>query len=527
MRSRLGKSGSGFSRRDVFRTGALATTAEFLGKKSAMAETAPVRTAGDNVYTRIGVRPFINMTAALTINGGLLTLPEVKQAMEEASHYSVNIDELMEKVGERLAQLLGGESGIVTAGSAAALTHATAACVAGGDPEKIQQLPSLAGLKDQVIMPKQSRNVYDHAIRTVGVRIVVVDSREEFQEALGKRAAMIAVLGSGEAEGKIRLEEMAEAGHKAGVPVLVDAAAEIPVKPNPYLSRGADLVAYSGGKFMSGPQCSGLLLGRKDLVRAAWINSAPHHAFGRAMKVGKEEIMGLLAAVETLMNKRDIQTERRTWESWFAHISEKISRVPGVRTKMLPPPDTNPHPILGVEWDPDRIGLTAGELHRLLLEGEPRIMSQAAGEGRSFPIRAAGMKPGDYKLVAERLYEIFSKAAPGKAQPAPAPPAVDVAGRWDVKMDFVAGSSTHTLFLQTAGNRVTGSHLGRSLQGDLSGMINGQRIRMHSSFAFEGARLTYSFAGSVEGDRMSGEVGLGEYGRARWTARRHQAGAAA
>src|SRR5262249_3043030 len=159
-----------------------------------------------------------------TISGGTLTLPEVKKAMEEASYHSVNIDELMERVGIRLSELLGCESGIVTSGAAAALSHATAGCVAGADPEMMKQLPNLTGLKNEVIMPKWSRNEYDHAIRTVGVHLVEIDSEQEFQAALGRHTAMVAVLGSSEAKGKIRLEQIAQAAHKMNIPVLVDAA---------------------------------------------------------------------------------------------------------------------------------------------------------------------------------------------------------------------------------------------------------------------------------------------------------------
>src|SRR6266542_1764321 len=171
------------SRRDLFRTGALAGAAGLAGASAA----GPAKTNGDDpsIYTRIGVRPFINLTATYTINGGTLTLPEVKEAMDEASRFSVNIDELMDKVGARIAQLLGAEAAMVSSGCAAALAHATAGCIAGADPEKMQQLPNLTGLKDEVIMPRQSRNVYDHAIRTVGVKIVNVDTREEFLAALG------------------------------------------------------------------------------------------------------------------------------------------------------------------------------------------------------------------------------------------------------------------------------------------------------------------------------------------------------
>src|SRR5712692_6824537 len=166
--------------------------------------------------------------------------------------------------------------------------------------------------------------------------MVEVDSPEAFKAALGPRTALVAVLGSGEAEGAVRLEEMVFGAHKAGVPVIVDAAAEIPRRPDPYLSRGADLVAYRGGKSMRGPQCAGLLLGRKDLVWAAFMNGAPHHAFGRMMKVGKEEIMGMLAAVEVLMS-RGMEEDFRRWMSWLEEISAVVTQVPGVRTTMQRP----------------------------------------------------------------------------------------------------------------------------------------------------------------------------------------------
>ncbi|MEO7650589.1 MAG: aminotransferase class V-fold PLP-dependent enzyme [Bryobacteraceae bacterium] len=472
------------------------------------------------IYTRVGVQPFINLTATLTINGGTLTLPEVKEAMDQASRWSVNMDELMAGVGARLAELMGAEAAIVTAGCAAAAACATAACIAGADPEKMQQLPNLAGLKDEVIMPKQSRNVYDHAIRSVGVRIVEVNSRQDLQSALTSRTAMIAVLGAGEAEGTVRLEQFVEAGRKAGVPVLVDAAAELPAKPHPYLSRGADLVAHSGGKILRGPQCAGMLIGRKDLVRAAWINSAPHHAFGRMMKVGKEEIMGMLAAMEYYFAKRDIQAEYRLWESWYAHIAAEITRVPGVKAKVFPAKGASPFPVLDVSWDPKRTGITAGELGRLLLGGDPRIMSHAAGDGHSFTIRPASMQAEDYKLVARRLHAILSTAPEGKPAQGDVLPAANLAGKWDVDLQFVYGEARHTMIFNIRGNKLTGTHLGRSLRGDLEGAVTGERVRFRSAFPVEGTRLNYAFEGTLSGGRMSGEVDCGEYGLAQWSAKR-------
>jgi L-seryl-tRNA(Ser) seleniumtransferase len=504
------------SRRELMQAGALAPALS----PTASAAPPKISPEDDSVYTRVGVRPFINCTATYTINGGTLTLPEVKAAMDAAGRHSVNLDELMDKVGERIATLLGAEAALVSAGCAAALVHATSACVTGGDPEKMQQLPRMDGLRSEVIMPKQSRNQYDHAIRSVGVRLVEVDTREEFFAALGRNTAMVAVLGTGEAKGKMRLEEIAGAAHKLGVPVLVDAAAELPLKPNPYLSRGADLVGYSGGKIIRGPQCAGLLMGRKDLIRAAWINSSPHHAFGRSMKVGKEEIMGMLAAVEVWAAQRELQSEYRTWESWYAYITEQVTRAPGVRTRVIPPAGASPFPVMEIAWDPEKIGITAGELGDTLLNGDPRIMSHAEGEGFSFILRPVAMKEGQHKLVAARLLDIFQQAPKGRAKKSLRPPAADIAGQWDVEVKFAAGSTRHHLMLLTNGNQVTGTHMGRSKPGPVKGTVDGDRVRFRSALATDGPSLRYEFEGAVKGDAMSGEIDLGEYGRATWMATR-------
>ena len=502
------------SRRTLLQTGGAGAAAWLGGSPFAAAAT---NTGSPQVYTRIGVKPFINLTATLTINGGSLILPEVREAMDEASRWSVNIDELMEKAGAQLAEWMGSEAAIVTSGTAGALTHATAACVAGGDPEKMKQLPILTGLKSDVIMPRQSRNEYDHAIRSVGVRIVEVDTPHEFEEALTDQVAMIAVLGTGEAQGKVRLEQMAAAARKRSIPVLVDAAAELPARPNTYLARGADMVAYSGGKILRGPQCAGVLIGRRDLIRAAWLNSAPHHGFGRAMKAGKEEIMGLLAAMDMYFHKRDIPSEYRQWESWYANITAEITRVPGVKTRVIPAAGASPFPVLEISW---KSALTAGELYKLLLDGEPRIMSHAAGDGDSFLLRPVAMKPGDDKLVAGRLREIFAAAPKSKPAPARISLAVNPTGQWDMDVEFARGASRHALLLQVTGGRLTGSHRGTHAHGDVDGTISGDRIRFRSTLPVEGVRLVYTFQGTISGDRMSGEVDLGEYGAATWKARR-------
>jgi seryl-tRNA(Sec) selenium transferase len=502
------------SRRSLLRAGGTGAAA-LLGSPSA----APAATLFDTpqVYTRIGVKPFINLTATYTINGGALMLPEVREAMDAASRWSVNLDELMEKAGALLAEWMGAEAAIVTSGAAGALTHATAACVAGGDPEKMKQLPLVTGLKSEVIMPRQSRNDYDHAYRTVGARIIEVDTAQDFQRALGERTAMIAILGTAEAQGKLRLEQIAAAARKLGIPVLVDAAAELPAKPNPYLARGADLVAYSGGKILRGPQCAGILAGRRDLIGAAWVNSAPHHAFGRAMKAGKEEIMGMVAAMDLYFHKRDIAAEYRLWESWFAHITTEISRVRGVKTRVIPAAGASPFPVLDISW---RSGITAGELYKLLLNGEPRIMSHAAGDGRSFILRPVAMKPDDYKIVATRLREILAASAESKTAPYQVSLGVNPTGHWDMDVDFVRGTSRHALDLQIQRGRLVGSHTGTSTRGAVEGSLSGDRVRFRSTLPVEGMRLVYTFDGAISGDSMAGKVDLGEYGSATWKASR-------
>ena len=513
------------SRRRLFQSGGFAA-AGITAFEPAIAspDTTSAAAPSAEVYTRIGVRPFINCTATLTINGGSLMLPEVIAAMEQAAHFHVNLDELMEKAGSRIAQLLQTEGALVTAGTSAALTHATAGVLAGTDPEKIQRLPNLEGLKTEVIIPRESRNAYDHAVRTLGVKVIEVDSPAELRAAISPHTAMIELLGNHFGQARLDLKEVAPIARAAGVPILVDAAADYLIVPNPYLALGADLVAYSGGKIIRGPQGAGLLVGRRDLVRAAWANSAPHHAFGRALKVTKEEVMGMLCAVEAWRTQRDLEADFRTWESWYAHISQKITQVAGVRAEVKGPIRGGPFPTLNISWDPGRIGLTASEVGRLLIEGEPRIMTQAEGEGHSFLLRPVALKPREYEIVARRLYEVFASAKKKEAGPAIAPPAMNVSGVWEVEMQYEVGTARHKLFLTAEGGRITGTHAGWAYQGDLKGEIDGARVKLRSVLPADGNTLSYVFTGSIGAEGISGEVRIGEYGSAQWRARRHSFG---
>ena len=493
-RSRESERG-GISRRDLFRASSAAATAGLLSwlPDTAVAAQASSEASSD-VYTRLGVEPFINCTATLTINGGSRLLPEVIEAVERASHYHVDLDELIEAASKRIAELVGVEWAMVSAGAASALTHATAACVAGTDPELMQQLPDVSGLKDEVIMPRSSRNSYDQAIRSVGVRIVEVDSVAETEAAITDRTAMVAVLGDRFGTVHLGLKEIAPVAQAAGVPILVDAAADYLVTPNPYIADGADLVAYSCGKILRGPQTAGLLLGREDLVRAAVANAAPHHALGRPMKVSKEEIVGAVTAVEAWMT-RDLAAEYREWERWYAHISERVIQVRGVSASVHPPSRGGPFPTLLIEWDPEQIAFTAGELNAILRKGRPGIATHAAGDGHSCRLRPVAMKPDDYTIVAERLHEVFRHAPRGHRRSDPAAPVTDVSGRWDVNVTFGHGQAAHVLFLQAHGNGITGTHVGTRVRGELTGSINGEHIRFRSVLPVEGVRLGYPVRG--------------------------------
>ncbi len=356
-------------------------------------------------YEQIGVRPLINCKGTYTIISGSVMLPEVRQAMYEASQRYVHIEELMEAVGARIAELMQCEWGLVTNGCAAALCQITAACVAGTDPEKMARLPDTRGMKNEVIVQSSHRHTYDHAVRMVGVDLIEVETRADLVAALSERTAMLLVFGDAAERGQISVREMAEIGHAHGVPTFVDAAAERPDTPNWYLEQGADAVGYSGGKCLRGPQAAGLVLGRKELLQAAFINGAPHHALGRPMKVGKEEIMGMLAAVEQWV-VRDHEAEWQAWEARLQQVADVVEKYPSVQTSVRQPGRSNVAPVLAIEWDPQVLGLTGSAVARQLSEGAPRI--EVFSSERGFSVMPYMMQDGDADIVARRLEEILS-----------------------------------------------------------------------------------------------------------------------
>jgi L-seryl-tRNA(Ser) seleniumtransferase len=541
--SSLGQYLNRVSRRDLLRGSALLGLAPGLEAASTAAVSSPAAAKGvavtsataANIYESIGVHPVINCRGTYTIIGGSLELPEVTHAQHAAAQHYVQLDELADGVGQRLAEITGAEWGMISSGCAAGLAHSTAACIAGGNPDLHTRIPNLAGFaKDEVVIPKHSRNEYDAAIRSIGVRIVEVGNEQEFKAALGPRVGMIYVLAGPHAEtGPLTYDMIYPAARERNIPVLVDAAAETLTIPNVHLQRGATLVGYSGGKCIRGPQCAGLILGRKDLVKAAWVHSAPHHGYGRAMKVGKEEAMGMLAAVEA-WTKRDHQAEWNTWMSWMNHIAKETGSVQGVTTSIRETKELSNHsPVLQIRWDTDHIGIAGDEVEHTLFTTEPRIALSGRGGGRfghpspnhdsGVSITAYMMCPGDDKIVAERLRTILSKAAGTKLAKDTTPASSDVSGAWDVQIEFAAGRSTHNFYLQQNGSDITGTHQGDYLARDLLGSMHGNQIKMTSSIGEQhGAVLNFTFSGTVTPEGMGGGLDMSEYRGAKWTATRHK-----
>ncbi len=485
-----------------------------------------------NPYTQLGVRAFINCCGTRTIHGGTLMLPQVRDAMRDASHFFVNMDELMAGVGKRLAELTGAEWGMVASGAAACLCHATAACITGGDPELMFRLPDTRGMKAEVVMPKDSRFTYDHAIRSVGATIVEVDSLTAMADALnGEQVATVALLGTWEADET--LEAVVDMARPRGVPVLVDAASEHLRSPEPHTHRGANLVAYSGGKYLRGPQPTGLLLGDRDLVEAAWVHAAPHHTLGRAMKIGKEEVMGVLSAVEYLLTKRDLVREYAGWFADLEAIARHVTRVPGVDAAILAP-DRSDIPKLAIRWDGDRIGLTGLGLRDQLLREEPRIMLDDRGAtDTSIFILPFSLQPGEAEIVGQRVRNALGNAPLPQARAERDPG--NVSGTWDITIAHVRKTARHRVEIVQRADALTGTHQTRWLKNPLTGSITGNEVVFASQHRFEGCHLSYRFEGVLSGNELRGEVELGssgqsapgplnqrEYGTARWMGKRRE-----
>src|SRR5690242_17899747 len=304
------------------------STMPLLGKSG---KAATVRR---DYFRELGIRPFINAAGTYTTLTASLMHPDVVQAIDYASRQFVHLQELHDAVGRRIASLIGCEAAMVSAGAASALTLGTAACMTGTNQDFIRRLPDTTGMKTEVIIQKSHRYGYDHAVRNCGIRFVEVETRDELERAVGPKTAMMLFFNANDPVGRIKLAEFAELGRKHNVPTMNDAAADVPPVEHfsKYTKLGFDLVTFSGGKGIRGPQSAGLLLGRKDLIAAARLNSSPNgDTISRGMKVNKEEILGMLAAVETYL-KKDHAAEWKEWEHRAQVIANSVRAFPGLQS---------------------------------------------------------------------------------------------------------------------------------------------------------------------------------------------------
>jgi uncharacterized pyridoxal phosphate-dependent enzyme len=462
-----------------------------------------------NPYLALGVRPFINCCSVRTMHGGSLMLPQVRSAVAEAARYFVNLDELMEAAGKRLAELTGAEWGLVTCGSAAAVALGTAACVAGNDPVKMLRLPFTDGMVNRVIIPKSQRFAYDQAVRMIGCNVVEIDTREDLDRALAEPVAMVVLLGKQEHLTSVRLEEIAAVVKPRGIPIMVDAASEHLERPSPWLVRGADLVIYSGGKFLRGPQTSGLLLGSKRLVEAAWRNASPHQALGRPMKVSKEDVIGVLTALEYWFEERDQPGERQKWYDDLAVIAKRVGQVPRARGEVIEPEGVDLVPRLRVSWDRWHYPLDGLALRQHVLDGEPRIMldDNSATED-SIVIDPFQLQPGEAAQVGDAVAAVLRGAS--GASPAPSQlPAIEIAGSWELRVDFLQGSRVHRVEIEQRGPELAGHQRSAEFEGPVSGYLNGNLVQLSLTSRYEASTICYFFDGEFRDGTMSGTAVLG------------------
>ena len=366
---------------------------------------------GRDLFRELGVRPFINAAGTYTAMTASLMPDEVMDAIRYASKHYVMLDELHDRIGERIAKLVRSEAAMVTSGAASALTLGTAGVLTGTDRQKIVNLPDLAGMKSEVIVQKSHRFGYEHAVRNCGVRLVEVESRDDLERAINPQTAMMLFYNNNNSLGRIRDEEFAALGKKHAIPTFNDAAADVPPVDNlwKYTAMGFDLVTFSGGKGIRGPQSAGLLLGRKDLIAAARLNAPPNgNTVGRGLKVNKEEMLGMLVALEVYLAK-DHDRERREFDRRADAIRASAAAVPGVKAEIFVPEVANHVPHVRISWNGADNGLMPEAVVSAMRDGEPSIAIRA--EENSLVVGVWMMRAGEEKVVARRLREVLANTS--------------------------------------------------------------------------------------------------------------------
>ena len=358
-------------------------------------------------FKELGIRTFINAAGTYTSMTGSLMPKEVIDAINYGSLEYVNLDELQDKVGERIAELLECEYATVSSGCFGAMSIAMAGVMSGKDPKKIKQLPDTTGLRNEVILQESHTIGYAQALTNVGAKLVKVKTAEELENAINEKTAMLWFLNANTDRGDIKWEEFVSLGKKHNIPTFIDCAADVPPVDNlfKFTRIGFDMVAFSGGKGLRGPQSAGLLLGKKEYIEAARLHTPPRgETIGRGMKVNKEEVLGMLAALELYLSK-DHQAEWKMWEDQIDLISESAKSISGVETTIHVPPHANHVPSLKIRWDQSKVNISPDNVRKILREGSPSI--ETVGNKNEIGITTWMMVPGQEKIVAKKIKKIL------------------------------------------------------------------------------------------------------------------------
>jgi uncharacterized pyridoxal phosphate-dependent enzyme len=402
----------------VIASSLLAPRKLFSSNRRAPGGIAPVSGFGHtgNPYEELGVTTVINANGTMTVLGGSLPHPELEAVMTMAGRHFVSVPELEVAAGTRIAQMLKlpeGYTALVTSGAAAAIQSGLAGILTGGNEALIRQLPDLTGMKSEVIIQKSHRNPFDHQLRSTGIKLVVIESVDQLRAAVNERTAMMHFSNFANAAGQIKVDEWVKLAKQYNIPCMNDAAADTPPVSHlwDYTNMGYDLVTFSGGKAIRGPQCAGMLIGRKDMVANALLNNSPHEdTLGRSQKVGKEEIVGMVKALELFLAE-DHEALAKEWQARLEMISREITKIPTVSTSYFVPDIANHVPHMSITWDAARISLTAEQASQLLRSSSPSIVLEPA-EGRpGLAMNSFMLQPGEDKIVAGRLSQILREHA--------------------------------------------------------------------------------------------------------------------
>lgn len=384
-----------------------------LGVKSLSAQPNAAAVASSlrrDFFKELGLRTFINAAGTYTSMTGSLMPKEVIEAISYGAEEYVNLDDLQDKVGERIAELLDCEYATVSSGCFGAMSIGMAGVLTGKDPKKVKQLPNTDGMKNEVIIQESHTIGYAQALTNVGAKVVKVKTAKQLEKAINDKTAMLWFLNANTDRGEIKWEEFVALGKKHNIPTFIDCAADVPPVENlfRFTKMGFDLVAFSGGKGLRGPQSAGLLLGKRKFIEAARMHTPPRgETIGRGMKVNKEEVLGMLAALELYLQK-DHAEEWKLWESQIQLISDSATSVAGVKTEIHVPPYANHVPSLRIQWDESKVKISADEVRKQLREGHPSI--QTVGDAKTVGMTTWMMVPGQERIVAKRIKEILSSA---------------------------------------------------------------------------------------------------------------------